>query len=196
MAMGEPLWALATYFPSQGEWSEAEYLGFHREGAHLELRDGFIEVLPMATDRHQAMLKVLLYLIDGYAVREGGRARPAGLRVRLRPGLFREPDVVFLSKARLHLRGAEFWSGADLVVEVVSGTSSDRARDLVQKRREYAEAGVPEYWIVDPDAETLTVLRLDAGSYAAHGVYGRGETAPSASFAGLAADVSAVLDAD
>ncbi len=193
---GEPVWALAAYFPSQGDWDEAEYLAFPREGAHLEFEDGFIEVLPMPTERHQAMLEVLFLVLRAYAVADGGRVHTAGLRVRLRPGLFREPDLVFLSKARLHLRGPEFWSGADLVVEVVGGSPNDRVRDLVKKRREYAAAGIPEYWLVDPETETLTVLRLDAGGYVEHGVFRRGESATSAAFAGLAADVTAVLDAD
>jgi len=194
--MGEPVWALATFFPNQGEWNEEEYLAFSAEQFRLELNDGFLEVLPMPTDRHQALLDALMVVLRAYALGDGGRARSAGLRLRLRVGRFREPDLVFLSKANLALRGPDFWSGADLVMEVVSGGPEDRVRDLVTKRREYAEAKIPEYWIVDPETETVTVLRLDGTAYVEHGVFGRASIATSAAFDGLAADVSALFDTD
>ena len=194
--MGEPVWALARRFPCQGDWSEEDYLTFPCEQSRMEFEDGFIEVLPVPTDTHQAILDLLMEILRAYARKVGGRARSAGLRVRLRAGRFREPDLVFLAKEHLHLRGEEYWSGADLVMEIVSDSAEDRERDLVKKRREYAEAGVAEYWIIDPANETITVLGLQAGSYAERGVYKRGETATSATFEGLAADVSETLDAD
>lgn len=194
--MGEPVWALALGFPDQGEWSEEEFLAFPGERARVEFEDGSIQVLPMPNEQHQAILHLLALLLDAYARPRGGRVREAGLRVRLRPGRFREPDLVFLSKERLHLRGADYWSGADLVMEIVSGGADDRVRDLVTKRREYAEAAIPEYWIIDPERETVTVLRLEGAAYVEHGVFARGEVARSAAYEGLAADVSAVLDAD
>lgn len=49
-----------------------------------------------------------------------------------------------------------FWLGADLVVEIVS---SDRPeRDTEEKPRDYAEAGIPDYWIINPLTDTITVL--------------------------------------
>ena len=46
--------------------------------------------------------------------------------------------------------------------------------DLVHKRRDYAEATVPEYWFVGPGTETITVLEIGEGGYVEHGVYSRG----------------------
>jgi Uma2 family endonuclease len=65
----------------------------------------------------------------------------------------------------------------------------------VTKRSEYAQAGILEYWIVDPQTETITVLRLEEASYVEHGIFRRGESATSAHYAGLAAPVTDVLDA-
>jgi Uma2 family endonuclease len=59
----------------------------------------------------------------------------------------------------------------DLVVEVVS--PDDPGRDFVPKRGDYAEAGIPEYWIVEPGTETITVLTLAGGAYVEHGVFDR-----------------------
>ncbi len=91
-------------------------------------------------------------------------------------------------------RQGQYWLGADLVVEVVSPDKPEH--DLVEKRRDYAEASVPEYWIVDPRSETIAVLRLQDGAYVEHGVFGRGAEATSALLAGFAVDVAAVFDAD
>ena len=70
-----------------------------------------------------------------------------------------------------------YWLGADLVLEVVSPDNPER--DTVEKRADYAEANVPEYWIVNPLNETITVLQLVDGQYIEYGVFRRGDTASS-----------------
>ena len=45
---------------------------------------------------------------------------------------------------------------------MVSDGEENRKRDLVTKREEYAQASIPEYWIVDPALKTITVLQLPA----------------------------------
>lgn len=86
-----------------------------------------------------------------------------------------------------------FWLGTDLVAEIVSPDRPER--DLVDKRADYAEAGIPEYWIVDPRHDTVTVLTLAAGAYVEHAVYSRGDTATSPLLDGLAVDVASTFDA-
>ena len=58
--------------------------------------------------------------------------------------------MFFVSTPRVEEAQGKYPSGADLVMEVVSGGREDRKRDLVTKRRDYARANIPEYWIVDP----------------------------------------------
>jgi Uma2 family endonuclease len=120
----------------------------------------------------------------------------AALRIRLSSGKFREPDLIMLRSANDPRRHDRFWDGADLVVEVVSDGAEDRYRDLVTKREEYAQAGIPEYWIVDPQNETIAVLTLSNHQYADHGVFARAMTATSPMFSDLRIDVSAVFDAE
>ena len=86
-------------------------------------------------------------------------------------------------------------TGADLVIEVVSGEEEDRRRDLQTKRLEYAQAGISEYWIVDPQNETILVLVLDGDAYRVHGEFSRGTTATSVLLPAFAANVTAVFDA-
>jgi Uma2 family endonuclease len=52
-----------------------------------------------------------------------------------------------------------------LVVEVVSPGELQRNRDYVAKRMQYQDLGIPEYWIVDPQQETILVLSLENGVY-------------------------------
>ena len=70
----------------------------------------------------------------------------------------------------------------DLVVEALS---SDRGRDLVMKRAVYAEAGIPEYWIVDPVNDTITVLELSGSEYVERAVLGRSDTLTTATIPGF-----------
>lgn len=75
----------------------------------------------------------------------------AALRLRVRPGKYREPDLLVLRNANDPRGEDRFWLGAELVLEVVSPDKPDR--DLVTKRADYAEGAIPEYWIVDPRSE-------------------------------------------
>jgi len=65
-----------------------------------------------------------------------------------------------------------------------------------QKRADYAEARVQEYWIVNPQTESITVLRLEGTAYAEAGQFRRGESATSILLEGFAVEVTAVFDAD
>ena len=91
-------------------------------------------------------------------------------------------------------RQNRFWLGADLALEVVSEEKPER--DLVDKRGDYAEGRVSEYWIVNPQTETITVLGLRGDVYEEAGVYRRGELASSVLLAGFSVAVAAVFDAD
>ena len=83
----------------------------------------------------------------------------AALRMRIREGKFREPDLLLLRDRSDSRCQDRYWLGADVVVEVVSPDDPDR--DVVEKRADYAEARIPEYWIVDPRDKTITVLVLE-----------------------------------
>ncbi len=194
-AKPEPVWALADLFPAQGTWCEEDYLELHANRL-IEFDNGYVEVLPMPTDAHQALVAHLFTLLLAF-VNTGdlGTVRFAPLRVRLWRKKFREPDVLFLSKHHASRNRNDYWVGADLVMEVLSGEAEDRRRDLVEKRREYARAGIPEYWIVDPREQQITVLRLAGKRYLVHGECTAGQAATSHLLPGFAVDVSKALAA-
>lgn len=190
---GEPAWEVAYLFPTQGDWSEEEYLALDTNRL-VELSEGCLEVLPMPTIFHQFVVEFLHTALKAFvAAKATGRALFAPLPVRLWAGKFREPDVIYLRPERLtKVHGQP--EGADLVMEVVSEGAENRERDLETKRDEYARAGIAEYWIVDPQEQRITVLTLDGQSYREHGVFNLGQTATSIllpDFAVVVADVFA-----
>ena len=178
----------------QGELSEEQYLWLtDHTNRLLEFTDGNIEVLPMPTDEHQGILFLLSRRFFDYLDPRGGLVRFAPLRVRLRPGKFREPDLLLLLDRDDPRRENRYWHGADLALEIVS--PDEPARDLVSKRREYAELGVSEYWIVNPLDRTIAVLTLDGRSYAEHGVFTSGMRATSALLNGFSIAVDEAFSA-
>lgn len=184
---------LCDAHPPQGAWRDGEYLWLtDRSSRLIEFTDGWLEELPPPTSTHQA---VLLFLYDLFRTYLEGRGvvMVAPLRMRIREGKFREPDVLLLRNRDDPRFEDRYWLGADLVAEVVSPDNPDR--DLVEKRADYAEAGIPEYWIADPRDQTVRVLRLDNGAYQDAGIYGPGDIALSPSLEGLRVDVAAVFDA-
>ena len=187
---------LSDAMPSQGCWSDEHYLWLtDRTRRLVEFTDGRVEVLPMPTERHQIIL-LFLYRLFYAHVHESPREGvvvTSGLRMRVREGKFREPDLLLRDRSDSRRRD-RFWLGADLVMEIVS--PDDPARDPVVKRADYAEAAIPEYWIVDPRVETVTVLRLTANGYVEHGVFARGDVATSLLLDGVTVDVTALFDAE
>src|SRR5258708_4888537 len=128
---------LEEILPHQGQWSEEEYLVLTDHRSRLiEFTDGFLEVLPMPTDKHQMILKFLFLAFFNYFETKGGNVLFAPLRLRIRPGKFREPDLLLLLSATDPRRQNRFWLGADLALEIVSEDKPER--DLVDKQEGYA----------------------------------------------------------
>lgn len=181
--------------PVQGQWSEDAYLWLTDHTTRLlEFTDGYLEVLPMPTDEHQTILLLLYELLVAFLRPRGGKVLVAPLRLKIRERQYREPDILLVCSASDPRRQNRFWLGADLVVEIVNPDKPER--DLIEKRGDYARAQIPEYWIVNPQSETITVLRLESMAYTEHGVFGRSVVATSVLLDGFSVSVDAVFDAD
>ncbi len=196
---GEPAWEIATLFPKQGMWSESAYLALPGNRL-MELNDGCLEILPMPTYFHELIVEFLYDLLRAFVKERGlGKVMRAPLPIRLWDGQMREPDLLFLRPDRLQ-KLAEAGNraqpdGADLVMEVVSPGAQNRDRDLEVKRREYAKAGIAEYWIVDPELRTITVLELAGDAYLVAGEYQPNQLATSRLLPGFTVSVDQVFQA-
>ena len=148
----------------------------------------------MPDEKHQAIVFFLIQALKTLAAGVGGKATMAPFPVRLWADKFREPDVVFMKDEHLNRCTRKFWDGADLVIEVLS--ESNRDLDLHTKPGEYARAGIPEYWIVDPQERSITILVLSGESYTTHGVLRDGQSATSTVLERFEVLVTDVLDAE
>ncbi|MCH8989603.1 MAG: Uma2 family endonuclease [Chloroflexi bacterium] len=137
-----------------------------------QLLDGEMILAPSPTDNHQRIVANLFRLLDLFVSSELlGRVRLAPLDVVLSENDVVQPDVMFVSNARSEIITEANVQGApDLVAEVISPGTAEFDRGY--KRVLYARHGVREYWLVDPETESVEVMVLGAEGLQTHGVYG------------------------
>ena len=128
------------------------------EGAPYELIHGHLVMSPSPTIQHQRLVRKLSQGLTDHVEGDerGGEVFFAPIDVRLSDETVVQPDVLYVSSDRAERIGEEEIDGApDLVMEVVSPSTSHL--DVFDKKRLYEQSGVREYWIVDPDSETVEV---------------------------------------
>jgi Uma2 family endonuclease len=189
---GEPVWAIAEFYPEQGSWTREEYLALPTNRL-AEFDNGVIEVLPLPSKIHQLIVAFFYELLKAFTAGRG-RVIFAPYPLAIPTGTFREPDVLYMTPEQDARSSNEYAEAAELVIEVVS--EHQPARDYLLKREDYAAAGVPEYWIVDRFKKQILVLVLENGQYAEHGTFGPGETATSRRLPGFAVAVDRMLAQD
>ena len=155
-------------------WTAADYLAQAEfgEGELYEVLNGELIMSPSPTLRHQEIVMNIAEILRAF-VRENrlGKVYISPIDVVLGDALV-IPDVVYVSNERAAIRSRERVIGApDLVVEVLSLSTSKR--DLRDKWELYAEQGVLEYWIVNPETETLEIRQLVNGAYVLRGTIHR-----------------------
>lgn len=144
--------------------THTDFLLFPDDGKRHELIDGEHYVGPSPVRRHQAILRNL-FLELGPFVRDCGLGEIyfAPLDVILSDIDVVAPDLLFVSNERREILQDWVRGAPDLVVEILS--PSTRSRDERLKRDLYERKGVEEYWVVDPEAETIKLYRADGGGY-------------------------------
>jgi Uma2 family endonuclease len=183
---------VARLWPPRGQWTEADYFALPDTNQFIELSEGELVMPPHPTDTHQRIVGDLYVMLRSFVEHHRlGTVRLAPLPVRLWPGKIREPDILFVSKEHADRMGEQFYGPPDLVVEVLS--SGTRRTDRLEKLVEYAQAGVGEYWIVDPEGQTVEVFTLREGAYELLGKWGKGERARSGMLAGFEVAVDEVI---
>lgn len=143
-----------------------DYVQFPEDGKRHELIDGEHVVTPTPNRKHQAVSGNLLGLIWSHLQQHPvGRVFSAPFDVILSNFDVVEPDLLYISRQRLaEIETSPWVKGApNLVVEI--GSPATRKRDATVKRRLYERFGVEEYWVVDPELDTIDVYRSVDGRY-------------------------------
>lgn len=131
-----------------------------------EIIGGELIVSPSPNRPHQKASYRLTQLIgDHVDAHQLGEVYTAPVDVRLSPHSVVQPDLLFIRNDRLHIYGptGPVEGAPDLVVEIVAPSS--QVMDRVRKAALYADSGVSEYWIVDPEKREVQVLVLAQGRY-------------------------------
>lgn len=171
----DQLASLAVDWIVRRRWSEAEYLELaHSNNWFVELVDERVVLHEMASRRHQELAGNLYAALRRS---ERGKALFGPYPIRLWSGRIREPDLLFYRSPHEARAGQQVGQPPDLAIEILS--PSTRTTDLQDKHAEYARSGISEYWIVDPEAETLTLHRMVDGRYDEGRHVARGETVSS-----------------
>lgn len=144
-----------------------DYVGFPDDGQRHEIIDGDHHVTPSPASYHQSLVMRLSFQLYSQVELTGrGRVLPSPIDVVLSPVDVVQPDILVVLAARtIHITPRNVQCAPDLVVEVLSESTTERDRRL--KKSLYERAAVAEYWIVDPEARTVEqlVLRKETGRY-------------------------------
>lgn len=156
VTMTEPA---TTWLPHGRPLTRADLDALPDDGHRYELIDGVLIVTPAPATQHQRVSARLFRVLD--------RNVPADQEVLYAPvdvpigdTTVLQPDLLV---ARISDIGERDVPALLLAIEILS--PSTRRTDLTLKRSRYEEAGVPSYWVVDPDALTLTAWELDGKKY-------------------------------
>jgi Uma2 family endonuclease len=159
------LWETIGEIPRQlpQKMTYEEFLAWADEDTLAEWVDGEVVMYTPASDRHQDLARFLTSVLGVYVETHSlGVIRPAPFQMKLEHG--REPDLLFVAQEHLkRLKETHLDGPADLAVEVVSPESV--GRDRGEKFYEYAQGGVPEYWLIDPQTKQAEFYQLEEGRY-------------------------------
>ncbi len=188
-----PAVSAALAWLNAGHWTEAAYFALPETNYIVELSEGRLLVHQMPGLEHQRIVGDLVFALGTWS-RTGGHGEVfhAPMPIRLWEGKIREPDIMFYAAGGEERYHGQYADPPDLAIEVLS--PSTRRIDREEKAAEYAEAGVTEYWIVDPEGRAIEVL-TGAGpeGYTSHQQFGPGDEAASAVLPGLVVSVAELL---
>lgn len=190
--------AIAPQTPPTQVLTYERYLTEGEVHGRYDIIEGVRHFMPNPTWRPQRISKNLTKLLDRYenAFHRGQVAyAPLDILIERNPLRTRQPDVLFISNARLAPRDAydpsPFDVAPEVVIEILSPSETRRVRN--DKLADYGSIGVQECWIVSPEAETVEVLRLSPAGDETVAVYSNRQTLQSIAFPDLVVSVAEIF---
>ncbi|MEC4670846.1 MAG: Uma2 family endonuclease [Nitrospirota bacterium] len=154
-----------TQYTSSTKFTYEDYLLFPDDGKRHELIDGEHYVTPSPMTKHQRISRNLLGSLFVYIQQmRCGHLFSAPMDIVFSDLDVVQPDLLFISNTRASIITEKNIQGApDLLVEILS--DSTRKTDEIIKRKLYERYKVPEYWIIDPELETVKIYHLADQGY-------------------------------
>ena len=158
-----------------------------------QLLDGEMILAPSPSEKHQTITAQFYLALHRYVTRQGvGRLWFAPLDVVLSDHDVVQPDILFVSNGRSDIvTEANIQGAPDLVVEILSPGTAEHDRGY--KQALYSRHGVREYWLVDPEAETIEVLGESREGLTPLATYRSGQTLHSQLLDALTIDVQEIF---
>jgi Uma2 family endonuclease len=181
------------------EKSHQDYLSAvaEHDTLRVEYLNGDIVMTPARSPHHQIIVTNLLLLLGQHAMQNGlGLVLPAPLDVVLsKEAQIAQPDLIFIAKARAPklVTRAAITGAPDLVLEIISHSTARADRKI--KPPLYAKYGVAEFWLVDPEDQSVEVFVLDGETYRVAGIYLAGDVIKTGRFADAKIAVDSIFAA-
>jgi len=182
-------------YSKQDGYTYEDYLKIPEEpGYRFEILEGFLVKEPSPSVHHQRVSRELEYQLKTFFddFDPEGELFFAPLDVTLTTSNVLQPDMLFVSGARKEIIRKNRIDGAcDLVIEIMSPTN--RRKDRLNKMEIYRKAGIPHYWIIDPEENTLEAFMLRNASYTLVIAVGPGDKFTHPEFPSLSLDLDKVF---
>ena len=187
---------LAYELLSEQAWSDEAYLVFSEAfNRPIELSGGRLTILPMPSLTHQRILRQFFQQAQSWLGKTNrSEILFAAHPIRLWPGTYREPDAMIWLTEHKGRMGERESGPPDLALEIIS--PSNEPHDTETKVREYAQAGIPEYWIIHPENRSVTVYSLEGKAYRLVSQSAPGQRARSLILAGFEVSVNELFHAE
>lgn len=134
------------------------------EGTLCQVINNQLIMSPAPTSQHQRILKTIAFELDQFVKSQKlGEVLFAPVDVYLDEKNIYQPDIVFVSREKLHIIQSKIKGVPDMVIEILSKGSEKL--DKIEKKAVYEKCGVKEYWIVDPLSKAVTGYQLKENNY-------------------------------
>jgi Uma2 family endonuclease len=155
-----------------------------------EVVDGEIRIMPPAKFQHALIVANLRdALVAQLNRREVRVVNDFGLVIRQKPLTSRVPDLAVFQIDTVVEQDGYLQSAPQLLIEVLS--PGNTRREMEQKLGDYAAIGVPEVWLVSPEACTVEVLALEEGFLRSQSIAAQGALTPRL-FPGVSVEISSI----
>lgn len=170
-------------------WTYERYLELPDDGNRYEVIEGKLYVSPSPTTIHQILSKRLLFELYRLELAGEGFVFAAPMDLKMEGASPVQPDLMYFKNDQKGQVKKKFLTGAPfLIVEIQSPSTA--SRDRVIKLRNYAKNKVAHYWLLDPEAATLEMLRLDGDGYRVDTVLGAEDRHCPPGLAGVEIDMA------